>query len=533
MADEKRYDIDDILNELRDAAPAAQLPAEQAVPEQPTEAPIPAEQPAADAPVKPKFELHLDLDDEYGELPEENAADEDDEPVRIYGEEPLHIEEEPETEQKTEPEASKAFELHLNLDDEYESIPEPIPTLQEQEPVRILDEEEPAPPPTKKKRRLEGWGCLFATLYGTVVMAVSVFLAYTLIVGFLDFTGIGKEEVLIDITVPQNVTNEQLADILETEGLIDEGWIFRIYAKLVKGEGNWQPGEYSLTPNMGYQTLSRRLRTATPREVVRVTIPEGFTVPQIAARMAEYGVCTEEEFMAALDVDYSKDYDFIADLRTVSSADRDARVHELEGYLFPDTYDFYKGCSGETVVRKMLSNFDSRMSTQFRAAAKEQGLTIDQVVILASIVQGEANNPDDMAGVARVFFNRLSNPALFPRLESDATGEYLVKLFGDKNAVAGNETYNTYNREGLPVGAINCPGEDAIRAVLWPAEDKELTCTCTNKGSAHNGESANGKKYFFATYYKLDDNDVRVAVTGYHTTLEAHEKFCDEYDIHD
>lgn len=530
MADEKRYDIDEILSEFRGVTPAEQTEETTAeeLPHAPTEETPMDEPAAAEERKQPKrFELHLDLDSEYGDLPEEDEA-----PVRIFGEEPVHSAEgSVEAEAVAEPEAPKPFELHLDLDSEYGDIPTPAPVIREPEPVRITEEEEePQPQPTGKKRPIQGLGCLFATIYGTVIMAVSVFLAYTLIVGFLDFTGIGKEQVVIDITVPKNVTNEQLATILEDAELIDAGWIFRIYAGFVKGEGNWQPGEYSLSPNMGYQTLSSRLRTAAPREVVRVTIPEGFTIPQIAQRLEDKGVCTASEFMVALDKDYSKDYDFIADLRLVSKEDRKERVHELEGYLFPDTYDFYKGCSAETVVRKMLNNFSDRMSTQFRAAAKEQGLTIDQVVILASIVQGEANNPDDMAGVARVFFNRLSNPTAFPRLESDATGEYLVKLFGDKNAVAGNRTYNTYNREGLPVGAINCPGEDAIRAVLWPADDDELTCTCQNKGNTHKGESKNSKKYFFATYYS---KAAEKYITGYHATLDGHNRFCDEYDIHD
>lgn len=518
MADEERYTVDEILGELHGETPEETAESTETVP--------PAV-PASET-VKPKkFELHLDLDGEFGEYPEE----EDDAPVRLFGEEPLHtIAGAPET--VTEPEhpaASKPFELHLDLDSEYGDVPTPAPVLREPEPVRLLEEEK-TPPPAPKKRPIQGLGCLLATIYGTVIMVASVLLSYALIVGFLDFTGIGKEEVLIDITVPENVTNGELATILEDAELIDAGWIFRIYAGLVKGEGNWQAGEYSLSPNMGYQTLSSRLRTAAPREVVRVTIPEGFTVPQIAQRLEEKGVCTASDFVVALDKDYSKDYDFIADLKAVSAADRQARVYELEGYLFPDTYDFYKGCSAETVVRKMLNNFDARMSTQFRAAAKEQGLTIDQVVILASIVQGEANNPDDMAGVARVFFNRLSTPTAFPRLESDATGEYLVKLYGDKAAVASNDTYNTYNRQGLPVGAINCPGEDAIRAVLWPADDKELTCTCQNKGSSHKGESATSKKYFFATYYSKSQEKY---ITGYHTTLDGHNHFCDEYDIHD
>ncbi len=555
MADEKRYDIDEIINELRNMPSSEPKPVVEPAPEAVNE---PAEEPTAapEVPAPKKFELHLDLDGEYGDIPD-LPEEEEEESVRIYGEEPIHIvEEEPVAEDRdevilpaeesvadSEVPVVKKFELHLDLDDEYGDIPDlpaqrAIPVLKEEPPVHILDEEpsasdeeQPSHDPQRRGSRLQGLGCLWATLYGTVILVVSLMLSYTLIAGFLDFTAIGKEPMVIDVTVPKDVKNDELAELLEEAELIDHAWIFKIYAGLVDGEGNWQPGEYSLRQNMGYQTIARLLRTAAPREVSRVTIPEGFTIPQIAQRLEEKKVCTADEFMTALSKDYSKDYDFLADLKQVDAADRKERIHALEGYLFPDTYDFYKGCSGETVVRKMLDNFDSRMTTKFRAAAKEQGLTIDQVVILASIVQGEANNPADMAGVARVFHNRLANPSVFPRLESDATGEYLNKIMNDDNADQGNQTYNTYNRKGLPVGPVNCPGADAIRAVLWPADDDELACTCSKKNVSHSVNEKNGKlMYFFATYY---DKAEEKYVTGYHATNEAHSKFCDAYNIHD
>ncbi len=530
LDDEKRYDVEKLIEELR-SKPDDDILAKA----ESTEPPVLADNPPKKSPAK--FELHLNLDDEYGDVPDKDE-------VRIYEvpastSVPDYVETNSiGTGDAVDKKTAHPFELHLDLDDEYGdvSLPEVTKTPAEfvpisEEPVAEDEQRPTGKASLRKKLSRQNWGCLWTTLYGSAVLLLSVLLSYTIIVGFLDFSGIGKDGVLIDITVPENVSNAELAKILEDSDLIDEGWIFRIYAKLVKGEGNWQAGTYTLSPNMGYQTLSSRLRTAASREVVRVTIPEGFTVRQIAQRLEEKGVCTESEFIAALDKDYSADYDFVADLQSVSESDIQERVYLLEGYLFPDTYDFYKGCSGETVVRRMLNNFDNRMSTQFRAAAKEQGLKIDEVVILASIVQGEANNPDDMAGVARVFLNRLSNSSVFPCLESDATGEYLVKLNNNADAAKGDSGYNTYNRKGLPVGAINCPGEDAIRAVLWPADDKDLTCTCSKKGVKHSGtESSGTKMYFFATYY---DTATEKYVTGYHTTNEAHSRFCDAYDIHD
>lgn len=436
MADEKRYDVDDILSELQ-GEPAPQPPAEP--------------QP----PAKKPFTLHLNLDDEYGE-PVETA------PVVREEQAPVH----------TAPAAAPA--------------------------------EPPKPSKKKPKHRL-----LRGVIYAVTVLTVSVLLAYFLIVGGLDFTGLTRTGETVDLDIPAGASTADVAQILDEKGLIDQPLVFRLYARVSGADGTWQPGSFSLTPNMGYQTLVRKLQTARKRDTATVLIPEGFTVDKIAARLEAKGVCTATEFYRAVSqVDYSADYEFIAAFSAVEQADYAARIYKLEGYLFPDTYEFYLGCSGETVVRKMLDNFDRRLDTSIRAAMKAKGYTMDELVILASIVQGEAGTTDDMAKVARVLANRMQDTATYPKLQCDSTGDYIKDVLSSGGSVsASNTAYDTYEREGLPAGAINNPGLAAIKAVLTPSEDETIR-----------------QCYFFATDYKTN-------ITYYSKTYNQHVNICTRYGI--
>lgn len=401
--------------------------------------------------------------------------------------------------------ASKtAFQLDLNLDDEYGEIPEPVA-----EPASVTKEpEEPIHMPKAKKQR-EGKGCLKSVVYAILVLAVSGILAYFLVMGGLDFTGMTRDDSIVDITVPKGSSTQAIAEVLEQEGLIDQPLVFRVYCKLTKADGKWQPGTFSVQKNMGYKLLVEELQTAQSRETVEVLIPEGYTIDKIATRLEDKKVCSAAEFYRALrEVDYSADYSFIADFTKLDKDDYDARIYKLEGYLFPDTYQFYLGCSGETVVRKMLDTFNLRLDTTLRAAANNKGLTTDELIVLASIVQGEAANKQDMEKVARVLQNRLENAAEYPKLQCDSTRDYIQDMVAaNSNLSVANENYDTYTREGLPVGSINNPGLNAIKAVLYPSEDETVK-----------------KCYFFATDYDT-------GITYFSQTYNEHVRICTKYGI--
>ena len=401
------------------------------------------------------------------------------------------------------------FKLDLDLDSEYgEPIPMTVadPRAQEEQSVsavRIEEDEDEDEDDSPK-----GSGCLKGIIYAFVVLLVAGVLSYILIVGGLDITGITRSDVTVDITIPAGASSETVAQVLKENGLIDQSLFFRVYAKLTKADGKWQPGDFSVRGNMGYELLIKELQTMKERKTVKVTIPEGFTVYKIAERLEREGVCTTNEFYRALkESDYS-DYAFIAALDGVDAVDREARYYPLEGYLFPDTYEFYAGCSGETAVRRLLDGFDMRLSTQLRTAAAAKDLTIDELIILASIVQGEAASKDDMVKVARVLWNRLDNATTYPKLQCDSTRDYVTDMMAANTDITmSDDAYDTYICDGLPAGAINNPGLDAIKAVLYPSEDDDVM-----------------QCYFFATDYKTGK-------TYFSKTYNQHVQICKRYGI--
>ncbi len=416
-------------------------------------------EPTAQTPEKPKFELNLDLDSEYGE------------PIPV--EPKVVVKEEPQTE----------------------------PT---EEPVHIEGEEE-----QPKKEQSTAVGCLKVLLYGIVVLLAAGFLAYVLIVGGMDISGIARDDTTVDITVPAGANTEKIAMLLKENGLIDQPMIFRVYAKFTEADGKWQPGEFSLRGNMGYDVMITELQKMQERKTVMVTIPEGFTIKKIAERLEQKGVCTTTEFFRALAEDEKYlTYDFIMALSEVDEQKRNARYYPFEGYLFPDTYEFFVGCSGETAVRKLLSGFDYRLDTTLRSAMQAKGLTMDELVILASIVQGEAASKDDMKKVARVLWNRLENAEQYPKLQCDSTRDYVTDMMAGNTAITiSDEAFDTYICDGLPAGAINNPGLDAIKAVLYPSEEEDVM-----------------KCYFFATDYDT-------GITYFSETYERHVSICKRYGI--
>ncbi len=407
------------------------------------------------------------------------------------------------------------FKLDLDLDSEYGEAVDTAPIVRQE---TVLPEEpivQPAPPAvhTAPKRRSkqsvqneQSIGCLKAFLYALSLLLVSGILSYFIVVGGLDYTGLNRSDRMVDITIPEGASTKSIAKLLKEEGLIEQDLVFRLYAKLNGADAKWQPGEFSVSPNMGYQLLISSLQATKARETVSVLIPEGFTIVKIAKRLEEKGVCKETEFYRAVtEVDYSKDYDFIKD--SMKAEGYESRIYKLEGFLFPDTYEFYEDCSGETVVRKMLDNFEDRLGTAIRSAMSARDITMDELIILASIVQGEAATRDDMEKVSRVLYNRLNDPVNFPKLQCDSTGDYVERLVGSTGVTVKNTSYDTYEKDGLPVGAINNPGLDAIKAVLLPSEDA-ATMDC----------------YFFATDYDTGK-------TYFSKTYDQHVNICKRYGI--
>lgn len=365
-----------------------------------------------------------------------------------------------------------------------------------------------APKTAKTDAHAKGGGCLKKGLYALFILLASALLIAGSIVFLFDCLALGREKRTVDVEIPAGATTEQIANILAERGLIEQPLCFRLFSRFTGADGTYQVGAFVLSPDLGYAAIVEQLQTMTPRETVTVTIPEGYTVEEIADLLEETGVCEPDSFYDAV-INGKFDYDFVADIPTAANGERyEGRIYRLEGYLFPDTYNFYMGSSGETVVGRMLENFNRKLTEEMRATITKKGWTIDEAVIIASLIEGEAAKKEDMYKVSRVLANRMEPDSGYPRLELDSTRDYVSEILP---SVGGLEVtsiaYNTYKREGLPVGAINNPGLLALKAALAPSEDKDVA-----------------KCYFFATDYDT-------GITYFSKTLAEHERICRKYGI--
>ena len=327
----------------------------------------------------------------------------------------------------------------------------------------------------KKRNRLKARKNkrVFALVWLCMVLLVAFTLASYLVTGANDLFAVGRNEGMTEVTIPKKLDADELADILYQRGAISKPEFFKLYAKLtVKNWEMFEQGVYQIGTNLDYEELINILQLGNEtKEVVSVMFPEGSNALEIAALMEENEVCTAEEFLAALnEIDFSN-YPAIAALGDTSD-----RYFAVEGYLFPDTYNFYKGEELESVIGKLLNNFKEKMSSETTAALIEQsGMSLDQIVTLASIIQNEAANDSDMYKVSAVLHNRLSFGAendIF-RLECDSTSYYPYKRAKDvpESGALPYGRYDTYQIEGLPAGPICNPGMDALNAALKPSTE--------------------------------------------------------------
>lgn len=291
-----------------------------------------------------------------------------------------------------------------------------------------------------------------------------------------DILAIGRDsEKIYTVTIPSGATTSSVIRILDKEGLIKNSLFCNIIAEVQQFKrDNYIPGIYYVTESMGLEGMLLHFKsTQTTGETVRLTFPEGYNVDQIIQKLEKYEVCTSALFKQTMkDVDFSTEYDFLASLK-----DKDQRYHYLEGYLYPDTYDFYVGENPASVIRKFLDNFNEKWTEEYQEKADKLNMSMDEVITLASIIQKEAYGAEQMPDVSSVIHNRLNYSALFPTLKCDCT-LYYIKNYINKNVEdqslqnALNNRYNTNDCIGLPIGAICNPGNDAISAALNPTDTK-------------------------------------------------------------
>ena len=232
--------------------------------------------------------------------------------------------------------------------------------------------------------------------------------------------------------------------------------------------------------------LSAAPPTETTEATVRITFPEGSTVVQMAEKLEANGVCAAAEFLAAArDPAALEAQGFGVD----NAAER---PFVCEGYVFPDTYDFYRGEDAARALRRFLSNAAAKYDAELLARCEAAGYTLDEILTLASIIQEEAGDPAEMPKVSAVLHNRMNSPD-FPKLQCDVATVYLreyVKPQVPADAYdAYVERYNTYQCTGLPAGPITNPGMAAVNAALSPADTNDYFFLTDADGVYHYAET--------------------------------------------
>ncbi len=225
---------------------------------------------------------------------------------------------------------------------------------------------------------------------------------------------------------------------------------------------------------------------------VTVAVPEGTCSTQIASLLEENGVCAASEFLSAVN-----NPENLA-LLPVTLTEQDERAFLLEGYIFPDTYEFYTDCSGQAALERFLENTRVKLTQTYQTRAEELGFTMDEVLSIASIIQEEAGNPVNMPMVSSVIHNRLQS-SRYPYLQCDVAIRYLedyVKpYFSPEQYDTITYAYNINSkRKGLPAGPITNPGTDAIEAALYPADSDYYFFVTDSEENYYYAETWEGHK---------------------------------------
>ncbi|HIR61066.1 MAG TPA: endolytic transglycosylase MltG [Candidatus Faecivivens stercoravium] len=311
-----------------------------------------------------------------------------------------------------------------------------------------------------------GWGISLA--YTAVTVLLCVFIAVMFLRVFNDVLAFITENRAVTITIDADDSVDDVAGKLKDAGLIKYDWLFSYVAKFEGSTGPYQEGEHTLNDNMNYMQLLSEIEVQpVARETVWVTFTEGMTVDQMADLLEENGVCDADDFREEVMSGADYGYDFEQEMSTSSDI-----YYPLEGYLFPDTYEFYTNETPANVITRMLQNFQNKIDTVQDQMA-EMGLTQHQTITLASIIQSEASgDPANMALVSSIYWNRLNDPENFPMLQSDPTRNYAnstILMTGQSSTYQQKAAaYDTYQCTGLPAGPICNPGMDAILAALSP-----------------------------------------------------------------
>lgn len=297
-----------------------------------------------------------------------------------------------------------------------------------------------------------------------------------------EITGGGAAGRTVTVTVEQGSGVAAIAADLQQAGVIRFPRLFRWYVGRQGAAGRLQYGAFEVEQGASYDALIEALSAYAAADTTRLTFPEGTTAIAMAQKMEQAGLCTAEAF---LDEANNGDFSEFAFWQYVPE-EAPGRFMKCEGYLFPDTYEFLNDGTVHDYVATFYARFDEVVTEEVYAALEAQGMTLHELVTLASFVQEEAGNDQD-GNVAQVFRNRLVEGSPYPRLESNVSSyiqsdednnylwNWVAPWYGGWDNIPPEivAAYDTYSCTGLPAGPVSNPGLAAIRAALDPQPDPE------------------------------------------------------------
>lgn len=339
---------------------------------------------------------------------------------------------------------------------------------------------------TERKKKFKKGMRIFWKIWK--VARIPVIIGVTLLITYLLLTKVGKklyenyllpvdpnDSTPVVVTIPDGSGASAIAKILyeaggeDAPGLIRHKAVFKVYVDFIGKSSRLQAGTYVLSRNMSIPDIVDVIcRGEPPREIIKIKVVEGMTIEAMASKLVSDGILESPDRFLELCVTgeaFVKDHPFISDIPVDETGER---RYVLEGFLFPDTYEIYVGANEETIIDKMLSRFEQIFGAVYSARAEELGLSMYEIVTLASTIEKEARVTEDFAKVSAVFYNRMDRDM---SLDSDATLEYILKTGSislTEEQLATVSGYNTHVNRGLPLGPVCNPGNTAINAALYP-----------------------------------------------------------------
>ena len=349
--------------------------------------------------------------------------------------------------------------------------------------------------------------------FGIVILLLLVIFALAYIIASKVYTDYKNYDAVMDpadtsnysITIPPGSTTTGIAQILYDNGIIPDVKKFKLKSRLNDLDGTFQAGDYQFSPSMSTEEIMELLQNGRKAEV-SFTIPEGYTVKDTAEKLVEEGmIASADEFYEACEEDWEDLYWFLKgiDVPEDPSGTVSAKANRLEGFLYPETYRVPVGATAHDIVERMLDQFDSVFTPLWEGAGGMEGgtvngLTVQEMAALASLVERESKAASDRDKIASVIYNRLE---IGMKLQIDATVLYALGEWKDRVLYSDLEVdspYNTYRYAGLPVGPIASYGKASLEAAIYPASTDYYYYVLKGDGSGEHNfaeDAATFEKY--------------------------------------